>query len=95
MNKEEKLEKLNHMKSYFFASFWISVVLLLISTMICMVFNDFQMEFVSKFFAIDEEEYSQIVIFLLGLWKILIVQFTLIPGIALWIIGKHCCCKCK
>lgn len=95
MNKEEKLEKLNHMKSYFFTSFWISFVLLLVSTMLCMVFNDFYSHFVEKFFHIESDDYGVLVVSLLGLWKILIIQFTLIPGIALCIISKYCGCKCK
>jgi len=95
MNREEKLEKLNHMKSYFFTSFWISFALLLFSTMLCMVFNDAYAQFAEKFFHIESEDYGILVVSLLGLWKILIIQFTLIPGIALCIIGKYCGCKCK
>ena len=95
MNKEEKLEKLNHMKNYFFTSFWISFVLLLIASMMCMVFSDFYAGIASKFFNMEADDYSKVVLLLLGLWKILIIQFTLIPGIALCIISKYCGCKCK
>lgn len=95
MNKEEKLEKLNHMKSYFFTSFWISFVLLLLSTMFCMMFSDYYAQFVEKFFHVEKDDYGAMVVYLLGFWKILIIQFTLIPGIALAIIGKYCGCKCK
>lgn len=95
MNKEEKLEKINHMKSYFFTSFWISFVLLLLSTMLCMVFSEAQAQFVEKFFHLKSEDYGMLVVSLLGLWKILIIQFTLIPGIALCFVSKYCGCKCK
>lgn len=95
MNREEKIEKIRHMKAYFFISFGVSFVLLLVSTMLCMVMSDYQHAFVSKFFTMDSEDYNQIAVMLLGLWKVLIVQFTLIPGLALWIVEKHCSCKCK
>ncbi len=99
INKEEKhdkLEKLKHMKVYFLISFGVSFILLLISTLLCMVFQDAQIQFAAKFFGMESDDYGQIVIFLLGFWKILIVQFTLIPALALMIIEKHChSCKGK
>lgn len=95
MNKEEKIEKIKHMKYYFLISFFVSFVLLLVSTLMCIVFFDTQVVMVDKFFGLDAEDYSYIIVFLLGFWKILIFQFTLIPALALWIVEKHCCCKCK
>ena len=95
MNKEakcdkvEKCEKIKHMKNYFFISFGISFIFLLFSTMMCVFFYDSQVHFVERFFGMDGEDYGQLVVFLLGVWKILIVQFTLIPAIVFAIIEKN------
>ena len=96
MNKEEKLEKIKHMKSYFFVSFLVSFVFLLFASMMCIVFQNTQIMVVEKFFGLDAEDYGYILVLLMGFWKIIIIQFTLIPAIVLAIIEKHChCCKCK
>lgn len=95
MNLEEKKEKLEHMQKYFAISFWISFFLLLLSTVLCMVMQDVQMAYVNKYFPIEPKEYYKLVILLLGLWKILIIQFTLIPALAIWCIRKCCKCKCS
>lgn len=96
MNKEENIEKIKHMKNYFFITFWVSFVLLLFSALMCIVLYDNQVAFAEKFFNLESEDYSYILVLLMGLWKILIVQFTLISAIALWLIERTCsCCKCK
>ena len=94
MNKEEKLEKIKGMKKYFFISFLVSFVILLLSSLICVIYHDNQIMIMEKFFGLDAEDYSYMVVLLLGLWKLLIIQFTLIPALALWIIEKNCC-HCK
>lgn len=94
MDMEEKKAKLDAMQKYFAISFWISFFLLLLSSVLCMYMHDFQMAFVMKYFPLaDVKEYNMLVILLLGTWKILIIQFTLIPALAIWCIRK--CCKCS
>lgn len=96
MNNEEKIERVRCGKRFFLIMFFASFVLLMLSSLLCIVFHDSQVQMVEKFFDLDCETYSLIVVSLLGLWKILIIQFTLLPAIALWIIEKtHCCCKGK
>lgn len=94
MNIEEKREKLDAMQKYFAISFWISFFLLLLSTVLCVYMHDTQFAFVMKYFPVsDVKEYNMLVILLMGTWKILIIQFTLIPALAIWCIRK--CCKCS
>lgn len=96
MNKEEKVEKLQCTRKFFVTGFFISFVLLMFSTLMCMIFHDNQVQMLEKFFGLDSETCSEIVVFLLGLWKVFIIQFTLIPAITLWVIEKNIyCCKCK
>lgn len=94
MNIEEKREKLDAMQKYFAISFWISFFLLLLSSLLCIYMHDAQLAFVMKYFPLDDiKDYNELVVLLLGVWKILIIQFTLIPALAIWCIRK--CCKCS
>ena len=95
MNTEEKKEKLMHMQAYFFKSFWISFVLLIVATMLCMVMHDFQLAFVQKYFQMETEDFNYLVVLLLGIWKILIFQFTLVPALAIWCMRSCCKCGCN
>ena len=93
MNIEEKKEKLKHMQRFFFTSFWISFILLIFSSFLCIAMHDSQIAFVNKYFPLNDiKDYNYLVILILGIWKVLIIQFTLIPGLAVWCIRK--CCKC-
>lgn len=92
MDNDDKKEKLRFLQKFFVKTFWISFVLLLISTGLCIAMHDYQLAFVDKYFKMDPEDFNYLVVLLLGLWKILIVQFTLIPALAVWCIRK--CCKC-
>lgn len=87
-------EKMQHMQHYFFKSFIISFVLLLFATLMCIFFFDYQAQMMEKLFQLDVDDYSVLLVFLMGLWKILIIQFTLIPALVLFCMRK-CCCKNK
>ena len=95
MSKEEKLEKIRSLRHYFFVSFWISFILLLVSFGICMLIHDWHVNVVTKLFDITPLAYNKISVVLFGFWKILIIQFTLIPGIALWIMENKCANKSR
>ena len=96
MNTDEKMEKMEGIQKYFVASFCISIILLLISTLLCMVMHDVQLAFVNKYFPLDDvRDYNFLVILILGMWKVLIIQFTLIPAIVIWGLKKCCKCNCK
>jgi hypothetical protein len=93
MDFSGKKEKLEFMQSFFLRSFVISFIFLLLSTFLCMFMHDFQVMYVGRYFDLSAEDFNEIVVFLLGLWKILIIQFTLIPAIVIW--GIRRCIKCN
>ncbi len=96
MNIEEKKEKMEFVQRFFVGSFWLSFLFLLIATLMCMVMHDFQLAFVQKYFQMEAEDYNYLVVLILGIWKVLIFQFTLIPALAIFCIRKCCKCdKCK
>lgn len=95
MNNEDKKEKIEFLQMFFLKSFVISFVLLLIATFLCIGMHDFQMAFVNKYFPMSIEDYNYLVILILGIWKVLIIQFNLIPALAIWCM-RHCCkCSCR
>lgn len=95
-NIEEKKEKLLFLQKFFVNSFWVSFIFLLIGTALCIIMHDTQMAFVNKYFPLDDvKDYNYLVILLLGIWKILIFQFTLVPALVIYLIRKCCNCGCK
>lgn len=96
MDIEEKREKLAHMQKYFVKSFWLSFVLLILASVLCIVFYDSQLAMVSKYFHMKTEDYAEAVVLVFGIWKVLIIQFTLVPALVLTCM-KRCCFKneCK
>lgn len=95
MDIEEKKAKIAHMHKYFSNSFWLSFIFLLIASYLCIVMHNTQLAFVNKYFPISVENFNLIVLLVLGIWKILIFQFTLIPALVLWGMKKCCEHKCK
>lgn len=95
MNKEEKIEKLEHMQMYFAKSFWISFILLLLTTVLCVVMRYSHLSLVQRYFPMDVKDFNFLIVLILGLWKLLIVQFTLVPALVFWGMKKCCCCKFK
>ena len=95
MCDNNKREKLEFLQMFFVKSFFISFFFLLLATLLCITMHDFQLAFVDKYFKMEAEEYNYMVVFLLGLWKILIFQFTLVPALVIWCIRKCCKCECK
>lgn len=97
MDIEEKRERVALAQKYFVKSFWLSFILLLIASFICIVFRSHYLAMITKYFpSIVARDWDYLVILILGIWKILIIQFTLIPAIVLWCM-KRCCNKnvCK
>lgn len=94
MNIEEKKAKLAFMQKFFFMSFFVSFILLLISSFLCVAFQGYQQDLVENLFGVSAETTSWLVVLVIGMWKILIIQFTLIPGIAIWLMRKFCKHKC-
>ena len=94
MNNKERLEKLEFMQHFFVKSFVVSFILLILSTIACMFMHDFQVMYVQKYFNMNADDLSKVIVLLLGLWKILIVQFTLVPALVVLCIRKCGKCNC-
>lgn len=95
MDIEEKREKVAHMHKYFSNSFWLSFILLIIASALCVAFRDTQIAVMEKYFQVGAKEWGWIVTLILGMWKVLIIQFTLVPALVLWCMKKCCERKCK
>ena len=91
---EEKRVKLEYLQKFFLTSFVVSFILLLFSGLVYMAFNEQIANMAAQMFNIDADEYIELYLLLMGIWKILIFQFTLIPAVAIWSM-KKCCCVCK
>ena len=65
----------------------LNVVLLLISSLICLCAGDWAYGIHSKWFSISRETFNVAFYSFLGLYKILVFVFCLIPYIALLIVG--------
>lgn len=96
MDIEEKREKIAHMHKYFSNSFWVSFILLIIASILTIVLRDTQIAILSKYFQVEAKDWGWLVALIFGVWKILIIQFTLVPALILWGM-KRCCFKgeCK
>lgn len=96
MDIEEKKAKLEFLQKFFFKSFVVSFIFLLLGTFLCIAMHDVQLAFVNKYFPLDNpRDYNYLVILLLGVWKILIFQFTLVPALVIWCMRKCCKCGCN
>ena len=94
MNNKERAEKLEFMQHFFVKSFVVSFILLILSTIACMFMHDFQVMYVQKYFNMGADDLNKLIVLLLGLWKILIVQFTLVPALVVWCIRRCGKCNC-
>lgn len=84
MDKEEKLEKIKHMQKYFVKSFWFSLILLIIFGALTLMFHGYASGIMARYFLMPPSDVNYIIFLVYGFWKILIIQFTLIPAIVLW-----------
>lgn len=95
MDIEEKKAKIEFLQAFFAKSFWVSFILLLIASAMCYFMHDFQLYIVQKWFSLDEKTLNWITVLVFGIWKVLIIQFTLIPALVIWCMRKCCKCKCS
>ncbi len=86
---EHHLEKIRHKKMFFIKSFIISLVLMIIVCIIATLLFNVMANFNYKFYGLDLDDYGQIFVMVFGIWKILILQFTLVPAIAMMCLEKH------
>lgn len=86
---QHHLEKIKHKKHFFIKSFVISLVLLILLCLIATLSFDFLANMAEKMYGIDFDDYAKIFMTAFAIWKILIIQFTLVPAIAMSMIEKH------
>lgn len=87
--KEERLEKLQCKKQFFIKSFIVSFILLVVVYILALLSFDLQAILAEKMFEMDADDYGKILITAMAFWKILIIQFTLVPAIVLHCMEKH------
>lgn len=86
---EHHLEKIIHKKHFFIKSFIVSLILLIIVCMIATMAFDSMANMAYKLYGIDEEDYAMIFLTAFAFWKILILQFALVPAIVMGMVEKH------
>lgn len=89
MNKEI----LDFLQSFFIKSFIVSFIIFILACIACIFAHDIQVAVVEKFFHANAATVNLIILLILGIWKIFIIQFTLIPAIVIWYIQKSNKCK--
>lgn len=82
-------EKIKHKKHFFIKSFIISLVILILSCLIATWMYPHLQEMAANWYGVDADDYGKIFMTVFGIWKILIIQFTLIPAIAMAMIEGH------
>ncbi len=65
----------------------LNVALLLLSSLACIFFGDFSYRMNNKIFSISRQEFNIMFVSFIGLFKIFVIVFNLVPYIALLIIG--------
>jgi len=88
-NKEFHLMKIKCMKKFFLKSFLVSLVVLILSYVLAsLLYNNYAL-MIASMYGLVTTDYAFIFVLLFGIWKILIIQFTLVPYIVMVLIEKH------
>ncbi|MHC4638162.1 MAG: DUF6868 family protein [Planctomycetota bacterium] len=74
-------------KAFFMWCTIINTGLLILSSLACILFGDFSFRMNNRFFSISREAFNALLCSFIGLYKIFILVFNLVPYIALVIIG--------
>ena len=61
--------------------------LLTLTSVMCIFFADFSYRMNHRFFSISREAFNVIIVSFIGLYKIVVIVFSVVPYIALLIIG--------
>ena len=85
---ENCVEKLKCKKQFFLYLFLVSFVLYIFSYLIIYIGHDFFANVAAKMFFIHPWMYDKFAVTAFMLWKLLIIQFTLVPLITLCILEK-------
>ena len=78
---------IDSIRAFFMWCTILNVALLLFSSLACIFFGDFSYRMNHKFFSISRQEFNIMLVSFIGLYKLLVLVFSLIPYIALVIVG--------
>lgn len=84
------MEKIKCAKAFFWTSFIISAIFFIVSVIIAMTAHNVLTNMAADQYNLSAAEFERICALSMSLWKILIIQFTLIPALALTILDKKC-----
>lgn len=87
-SKEDIMKMIKGKKKFFLKCFWVSAILFILSTLILISGSEAWANMAYNFYGIEKQNYTLIAGLLMGFWKILIIQFTLVPFIALFLAEK-------
>ena len=85
---ENCMEKLKCKKQFFLYAFLVSFVLFIFSYLIIFIGHSCFMSMAAKMFYIHPKMYYKFVVMAFAIWKILIVQFTLVPLLTICALEK-------
>jgi hypothetical protein len=69
---------------------WCTIInlgVLILSSIMCIFFGDFSYRMNNRFFSISREAFNVALVCFIGLFKIFVIVFNIVPYIALLIIG--------
>lgn len=87
------IETVRIYKNFFIKSFIVSIVIFILASIISSLDFNFCARILERFYEIESDDFGQAFVMLFGIWKLLIIQFTLIPAIVLYWIEKEICRK--
>jgi amino acid transporter len=61
--------------------------LLALTSIVCIFFADFSFRMNHKYFSISRETFNVVIVSFIGLYKIVVIVFNIVPYVALLIIG--------
>lgn len=84
------MEKIKCTKAFFWTSFILSTIFFIISAIIALTAHSALSSMAANQYNLSTAEFERICATSMSLWKMLIIQFTLIPALALTILDKKC-----
>ena len=65
----------------------LNVGLLTLSSIMCVCFADFSYQMNNRFFSISREAFNVVLVGFIGIFKLVVIVFSVVPYIALLIVG--------
>lgn|GEM_PF-1420318 len=88
-NKEFHLMKIKFMKKFFLKSFLVGLLVLILGYVFASLLFHSYAVMLASMYGLSKTDYAFIFVLLFGIWKILIIQFALVPYIVMVLIEKH------